>query len=100
MLINLIINVVCEAYEVTPQKLLSRHRYAEIVRARFEAIAIMHHFVGLEPAHIAKYMNRDRATIYHAIDTHENDCRFNAECQKMHDICLLKVKEKMPKYLV
>jgi chromosomal replication initiation ATPase DnaA len=72
-LINELIEVVTQVFEVKMKNLLSPKRNRELVLARNMAYYILHTAYCQKAAQIAPHFKRDRTTILHGIHTFVND---------------------------
>lgn len=66
-----LIATVCEQFDVCPQDVLGRTRFAHIVRARFQCYADLY-AMGLTASEIGRVFKRDHSTILHGLKRAEN----------------------------
>ena len=99
---NGLIERVCDDMGIKPVQLLSRSRRQDLVNGRQMVCAILHDVCGVEYGQIAPIIQRDRATVNHAVRSHaermEAKDYINGLYQKQYRKLLEREKPTAPKW--
>ena len=71
---DLLLNLVCEHFEVSEKTLMSKNRYRHVMKARKTLALLLYEFTKFSVCHIGRFMGgRDHSTIFHSLQTGMND---------------------------
>jgi chromosomal replication initiator protein len=79
-----IVNIVADAFQVSPDDLLSKSRKLKVVKARHSVYKILY-LLGDTKSHIGKALSRDHTTVMHGISEFDNLYNFDMNFKFMAD---------------